>query len=112
MELADFDGPYSWNLFSKADLDFLLLKIREIESRAWVEIDKNKKHDHYIDWDKLSQEAQRRLEALELDDGRDSLFSFRIGGKLRIYGLRINNVFCVLWWDPEHKACPSKGADN
>ncbi len=52
-------------------------------------------------------EANRRWQALGLDD-QDRVSRLRHGGLIRIYGLRVGNVFHVLWWDPEHEIWPSR----
>jgi hypothetical protein len=32
----------------------------------------------------------------------------RFGGKIRLYGFLIGNVFHMLWWDAEHQVWPAK----
>ena len=35
------------------------------------------------------------------------LFSVRLTGRIRLWGLRDVSILRVLWWDPEHTVCPS-----
>ncbi|WP_158230828.1 hypothetical protein [Frankia sp. CcI49] len=51
--------------------------------------------------------ANKRWSDLELDD-QDRVSRIRFGGKLRLYGLRVDNVFHIIWWDREHRVWPSK----
>lgn len=63
---------------------------------------------HFVDANKLSKEAQKRLKTLKMDDF-GSLFSFRISGKQRLWCVKLEEgLMGVLWWDPEHKICPSQ----
>lgn len=61
---------------------------------------------HFIEIASLSKEATNRLIELKLDD-LDGLFSFRIQGKPRIFCRTDSGYMDVLWWDPEHRVCPS-----
>ena len=63
---------------------------------------------HSVEVYKLCKEARDRLTELRLDD-ISSLFSFRLQGKQRIWCQKISGEpMRVLWWDPEHKVCPSQ----
>jgi len=74
---------------------------------TWAEISKDKKKYHPIRVDKLATEARKRLEELRQDDV-DVLWSLRVQGKPRIWGIREGRVLKLLWWDPNHEVCPSK----
>ncbi len=52
-------------------------------------------------------DAINRLEAMGLGD-QTKISRFRIGGKGRLYGFRLSNVFHVVWWDPGHEIWPSQ----
>lgn len=82
-------------------------KLVSYESRTWAEILSNPTRDHPIAVGKLCKEARQRLMDLKLDDV-EALFRFRFTGLQRLWGIRDRNVFQVLWWDPEHKVCPSQ----
>ena len=57
----------------------------------------------------LIPEAQARLRNLQLDD-HDELFRFRLGNMERLWGVFVggHHIFYALWWDPDHKICPSQ----
>lgn len=61
---------------------------------------------HSVPVSSLDKEAQKRLCEINLDD-TDSLFSFRLTGTNRIWCVQHDKIMRVLWWDPEHKVCPS-----
>ena len=55
---------------------------------------------------KIVPEMQKRLCDLEKED-LDELYSLRLSGKKRIWGIKESNLLWFLWWDPEHEICPS-----
>jgi hypothetical protein len=56
--------------------------------------------------DKLIKEAQDRL--LEIfSEQLDVLTSFHLTGKGRIWDKIDEGVIDLLWWDAEHRICPS-----
>lgn len=65
----------------------------------------DKKHKTY-DQSAICQEARQRLVELELDD-QDRIFRFRMSNKRRLYGFIFGITFETVWYDAEHKICPS-----
>lgn len=55
----------------------------------------------------LSRAAVERLTDLHLEEFVDNLYSLRLNNTHRIIGIRDRQVFQILWWDPDHKVCPS-----
>lgn len=80
-------------------------KLGQLESQTWPEI--AQKGSHAVEVWKLIPEARERLKHLKLDD-LDTLYSLRFTGKERVWGIRSNDVFSALWWDPEHAICPAQ----
>jgi hypothetical protein len=70
----------------------------------WHEIE-GKQH-HSIGIESLSKEATDRLAEIKQDDIAE-IFSFRLQGAHRVFGIRDRSVVKLLWWDPEHGVCPS-----
>lgn len=117
--LLDLDHAGSW---SWAVRDDTLIKIidllTELERLTWREIRQQQtggnrrrgpKHKS-IPRDHLWKEAQDRLEELQLDDFEE-LFRFRTGNMERLWGVLSGDsprVFYPIWWDPDHKVCPSR----
>lgn len=103
---ADRDGPFRWPAIYESDC------LREVVERLAAVEGLNEKQlgdagSHSIDLIKLSQEAKDRLTEIKHDD-LDSLFSLRVNGKLRIFCIHHQNIMRVLWFDPDHKVCPSE----
>ncbi|HUU84608.1 MAG TPA: hypothetical protein VM243_14005 [Phycisphaerae bacterium] len=82
-------------------------KLGHYETMPWSTIEQNRWRDHPVQRDKLIREAQKRLVELGQDD-IDELWRFRLNAKQRLWGIRVDDMFRALWWDPEHLICPSK----
>lgn len=98
-------GEWEWN-------NTLLPFLRACCKKQWREIDSEftagkKKHIFYPRGTVI-REARKRLVELEKDDLEDRLFRFRLNNINRLYGFRIQHVFYTLWWDPDHRICPSR----
>lgn len=102
--MMDLCEPFAVSDITIEEWKKVLEKMREWENMTWGEI--LGRRDHAIEINKLSSEAKKRLIELNLDDF-DEVLSLHIDGKKRLFGLRYNNTFYVLWWDREHKVCPS-----
>lgn len=101
---VDFAGPWGWDNIGEATiLKIIHDKIKSFESMTWAEIEGDK--NHFMPVGKVSKCAKQRLREIGLDD-RDTLFSFRLSGKQRIWGYREEAVLYILWWDPEHTVYP------
>jgi hypothetical protein len=90
---------------AEANLHQILDKLKSFENSTWPEIERH--GSHTVGVHKIIREAQRRLYDLKLDD-TDELYSLRLTGTERLWGLRQNDVFSLLWWDPNHEICPSE----
>lgn len=100
---VDRQGPFSWP--KEADKQMKIIdKLHSFDGMEWSEIEGSSHHSIAIE--SLSKEAKERLATIKLDD-IDELFSFRLGGKGRIFCIRDNNVAKLLWDDPNHKVCLS-----
>lgn len=102
--LMDLSGSFSCRDITHDEWILILSKMRLWETMTWNEIEG--KRDHSISVDSLSSDARKRLIEIQLDD-IDEIFSLHIDGKKRLLGIRDRNIFKVLWWDREHKVCPS-----
>lgn len=81
-------------------------RLGNFEGMTWTEIEQST-GSHPISKNLLIKSAQDRLIEIKQDDV-DELFSLRVNGKARIWGIREEHVLRVLWWDPEHQVCPSE----
>jgi hypothetical protein len=82
------------------------------QTKRWSEIDaemtgkgrKRRKKHIYYPFEKLVDEAHQRLIELKLDDFAPDIFRFRLSGKRRLFGFRIEAtaIFYTVWFDPDH----------
>ena len=104
--IFDMKGPFGWSVCSVQILEEVLKpRLSSFETMTWGEIESSGQ-SHAIQRDRLSKEAQNRLAEIKRDD-IDEVFSLRIDGRKRIIGVRDKDIFMFLWWDPQHKVCPS-----
>lgn len=106
----DYDGPFGWSTIINNPSEFkdVLAYLSSIETMKWKEILlDSSSQNHKIKLYKLSKDAQKRLERINVND-IDDLISLRVTGKKRIFGIMNSGKLNLLWYDPEHKVCPSK----
>lgn len=97
---------WGWNLIDGTAIHRIREKLGNYETMTFREIFNNDSTGcHDVDIYRMCGEAQKRVQALGLS--RDSLISLRITGEERVWGVRTNHVIELLWWDPDHKVCPS-----
>ena len=93
-------------------IEKLYPKLREYEKLTWDEIERQtygkeqKSKNHSIAKEKLSKDAIARLDQLKQGDV-DELFSLRLEGELRVFGIRELNCLKILWVDINHEVCES-----
>jgi hypothetical protein len=87
-------------------------KLKDIETKKWFELEieqfgKNgKSKNHWVHIRDIIKPARNRLKELNMDDVEE-LFSIRLTGKQRVWGIRDFNYFKMIWFDFEHEICPS-----
>lgn len=108
----DMEGP--WGPL-KIDADTwwknLFPKLQNFETMTWADVQaasggrSHGSNSHFVPVENLSKNAKARLDELKQDDV-DELFSLRLSGKERVYGIRDGRVLKVLWYDPDHEVYP------
>lgn len=113
---SNFDGftsPIGWN-FSMMDTDkscpwqctFKKLskfrkKLLSFEGKSFQEIEQENDSSHsWPDTDALSKGFRELLKRRRIDD--EALWQLELGGKERLFGVRVLNVFKVIWLDLNH----------
>lgn len=91
----------------KNNLSYLISRLHDLETQTWSDIFKDRKKHHPIEVSKLIPEAQKLLTVNREDI--DEVFSLHISAKERLFGIIEPGVgvLDIIWWDPEHKICPS-----
>jgi len=84
----------------------LLDRLVALEGRTWLEMMiHDKKSHHHVSVSDLIKEAQDRLGELHIYE--DELFSLRLNGKGRLFGILSEGIFQIVWYDCNHEICPS-----
>lgn len=79
----------------------ILPRLQALETQTWSEIFvKDKKKNHSESIAKINVVAQKRLATRHIET--DAIYSLRVTGKHRIYGIIVNSVFNILWYDNDH----------
>ncbi|EDN70047.1 hypothetical protein BGP_3848 [Beggiatoa sp. PS] len=102
----DWDGPFGWRNIEKQKWQEIIQKLGQFETRTWAEI-KSDGNNHAVDIQNSPNPAvPKRLAEIHLDD-IDELFSLRLSGKERIWGILEQHILQIIWWDPNHEVWPS-----
>jgi hypothetical protein len=103
----DYEHPqFGWG---KVEIIHFLRKVVQVlqsyEGLKWHDV-KRKPHCHPWGLDEIPQECYARLEERQIDI--DELFQIGLGNKPRIIGYKTKSIFYLMWYDPDHKFCPTK----
>ena len=102
---VDRNGLFAWSALTEPETyKDAMEKLHQFETME--ETDMRRGGSHPVEISQLCKPARDRLAAIELDD-LDELMSFRLTGSGRIWCRMDRNMMLVLWWDPDHAACPS-----
>jgi len=109
----DFDHP-KWGLACNLDklLD-VLAYLKGLETQTWGEIltdtsgRTKSTRNHPIGIDELCSEAQKRVYELKLEEFEE-LVSIAISGTERVWGVLLDGVFYIVWYDPQHEVYPTE----
>jgi hypothetical protein len=103
-EQMDKAGPWGWDVFDPSQIQEVFQKIFDSQKLTWQDLRNN--GSHFVGRKDLCHEAQKRLIQIQKED-LDQLFSLRLTGRKRIWGIKEGNILWLLWWDPQHEVCPS-----
>jgi hypothetical protein len=103
----EFVDPFGWHILDVNGVNAIREKLANFETMTWREILLDaKKQNHNVSVDKLIKEDQDRLFEI-FSEQLDELTSLRLTGKGRVWGKVDEGVMDLLWWDAEHRICPS-----
>lgn len=96
----DLEGPWGAASLSEAGVfEKIYDSVRSFESMSWNELPQ--KQHHSIKVESLNKVAIDRLSEIEQDDV-DEIFSLRLQGQHRIYGIRSGAALKAIWLDLNH----------
>lgn len=109
LSLMDSDHDWGWDKIGKDRwVNEILPKLSHFESMTWDEILKASggrtrgNNNHPVQVGSLIKKAQKRLCDIGQDD-IEELFSLRLEGQTRVYGIRQGRVMKLLWFDFNHE---------
>ncbi len=103
----DWSGLWGWHKLEANKWQEILTKLGHFETRTWADI-KSDGNNHSVDiQNSPNPEVLKRLAEIHQDD-IDELFSLRLSGKERLWGILDNHILKILWWDMNHEVWPSK----
>lgn len=110
---VDRTGKFAFNP-DRVDFNHkeIIDKLISYGSMSWSDLkhqthDKGKSKHHFLKLDALSREASIRVRALLPEEEYDSVFSLALQNTFRVIGVRKDEKFYVIWYDPHHEFCPS-----
>lgn len=103
-EQMDMEGPWGWRNFEGLQIQEFLQRVFECQKLTWQTLRDNGAHS--VDVATLVSDAQKRLKHIKKED-LEHLYSLRLSGRKRIWGIKEGNILWLLWWDPNHEVCPS-----
>jgi hypothetical protein len=102
--MIDLGGPWGWSNVQEAELVEIQEKLGHLEAESWASLSGDRHHRVRVA--QIIGDAQARLRQIARDD-LDHLWSIRLTGRNRVWGILHGSAFYVLWWDPRHEVCPS-----
>ena len=104
---ADLGGAFGWDSISDAHLRSVFKMLCEADKSAWEAMAGDGMGQiKSIPVGNLSSSAKRRLQEIQRDD-EEWLHEIRLGSRPRMWGIRRQGIFHILWWDPNHRVCPA-----
>ena len=117
--VSDIEDSWSWGEVRQwTDNEYAQIIKPHMDSNnnnSWAEVEAQtyngaggfrKNLNKYQMLDSICDEAQLRWLDLELMSQFDELFRLRLGSFKRIWGVRIQHHFYLVWYEREHKICP------
>jgi len=113
---ADRENRGDWVWPTGTETDRFMNFLCDMNRSTWGQIrtqeygNEGKRHrkHHGQPFDSVCNSAQKLISTLKLDEIFDELFRFRLDSRTRLWGFESSGVFYVLWWDANHKVCPTE----
>ena len=105
---VDHDGPWGFDKVEPSVLCNILVRLGNFESMTLNKVFRSGGYPGK-DYEVAAipnSDALARLEAIGLAD-QTKIWVLRLGGEPRLYGFLDENIFHIVFWDPEHEIWPS-----
>jgi hypothetical protein len=101
-------SPYGWHELTLEELGEIQQKLAMFESMTWNEIFViARKQNHAIPVSKLRCSIARKWMERNMPD-QDTLWTLRLSGAERVWGVLSGGAYQVIFWDPEHLIFPTE----
>ena len=103
------DNSY-WGFHFRSDFKQLryLSKLLDLTSMTWRAVGQMKSC-HYSECYKLEHDFKEKIQECHGESAPETLYQIRLMSGHRIWGYRENDIFYVMFNDPEHKGWKDKG---
>ena len=116
---ADLEGIWSWGEARKWEEEEYLKNIephfQALDNNSWQEVEtqtyngasnQRKNLNKYQRLNSICEEAQQRWQDIEIISQFEVLFRLRLGTSRRIWGVRVQHHFFIVWYERHHKIYP------
>jgi hypothetical protein len=105
LNMADKEGSWPLHGMDPGHVLDVLGKLANYETMTWQQLHGP---DHHYNYEGICADAKKRLCELRKEQWADHLYSLHLRNLWRLWGLLIDGVFHILWWDPEHAVYVTK----
>lgn len=100
--------PYGWHVLELETVGYIQSKLASFETMTWSEIFiRDRSRNHSIPVHKLRCPQAKRWIAKNMPDQPD-LWTLRLSGPERIWGIFAEGAYQIIFWDPEHLIYPTQ----
>ena len=116
---ADLEGVWSWGEVRKWEEEEYLNTIephfQALDNNSWQEVEtqtyngasnQRKNLNKYQRLNSICEEAQQRWQDIEIISQFEVLFRLRLGTSRRIWGVRVQHHFFIVWYERHHQIYP------
>lgn len=99
-------GTFCWTSLSDRDLPRVFDALAGYEQMLWKDIEDGRDHCHHMEVADCHREVGEYLTQHGWDI--DTLFQLSVGNKGRVFGVRSEHEFEIIFWDVDHKVYETK----
>jgi hypothetical protein len=95
-------GPYGWHELDASGIEKVKTRLASLERSTWNDIFvRDARNNHEIPVNTLKCATAKKWMAENMPD-QPSLWTIRVTGKERIWGILSESAYQIVFWDPEH----------
>jgi hypothetical protein len=82
-------------------------KLKSFEHMQWKHLAADQENHHSVPFYRIIKDAQKAATEMGIDD-YEEIWSIRLTGTQRLWGIKDEQYFITIWWDPDHQVCPTQ----